>query len=647
MATLKAMFKLFDGYSATIDKIDKKTSATTDKILKASGATDKLNTKLQSTGASAGNASSGLGKLITVVASYATAIKGMSIADEYTNTNARLGLITDSQKEQLDLQNKIFASADRSKGSYSAMAAAVSKIGITASEAFSSNGILNTDELVAFTELIQKGFKVGGASTTEQSSGMLQLTQAMGAGKLQGDEFRSIMENAPMVADAIAKYMGKSKGELKQMSSDGVITADIIKNAMFAASDDINDKFAEMPYTFADIWNKIKNGATKAFGPLIKRVNKIINSEKFQGFTDGVISGFYMIANVADKVLNGLGGVYDYISTNWPKLVPIIMAAVAAWGAYKLALLAVQAAQWAMNIASMINPIGLVIILVVALAAAFVLLWEKCDWFRELYVNMWKTNMKIGIKAYNLFAKIGNFMRDVWNSLIDAQINFSEATRNGMSAFVDIIAESIKGAINNFSNFINVIGLAVDAYNSMAKAAGLDTIEFDVSAKGLSDMVDSAASLAKDGINGAFDKANKLNTGLKFDKKMKTINEKKALALVDTAGDLIKNFSVTGWLGDTFEDALKAFDKLKDDDTVVPVKGTGTDGKVDVNMSDEDIQYLRDIAERDYINKFSTATLAPNISIKFGNVTKEADANKVAGRIKKILQEEIAISANG
>jgi len=340
MATLKAMFKLFDGYSTTIDKINRKTDQATNKILKASGQTDTFNKKLDATGASANKASNGLGKFVSIAAVIAGALKGMNIADEFTNTSARLNLINDGLQTQAELQEKIFASANRSKGAYSGMASAISKMGLMASESFGSN-----DELIAFTELIQKGFKVGGSSSTEQSSAMLQLTQAMGAGKLQGDEFRSIMENAPMIADAIAKYTGKSKGELKEMSSEGLITSEIIKNAMFMASDDINAKFKTMPMTFADVWNRIKNGGLEAFAPVIESINKLVNTDEFQTFVNNAIAGINLLAGGIDWLIK--------VSTEYWEFIGPVLAAIGA-----VLLTNIIAKLWAM-IAPLIAQAGL------------------------------------------------------------------------------------------------------------------------------------------------------------------------------------------------------------------------------------------------------------------------------------------------
>lgn len=644
MPTLSATFRLFNGYSSTADKIISKTDQATNKILSASGATDKFNQKLEATGMSAGKASNGIGKLISATALYLGAIKGANITDEYTNTNARLGLITKSQKEQLDLQKQIFAAADRAKGSYSAMAEAISKMGITAGEAFGSNS-----ELVAFTELIQKGFKVGGARTTEQQSAMLQLTQAMGAGKLQGDEFRSIMENAPMIADAIAKYTGKSKGELKKMSADGVITSDIIKNAMFMAADDINDKFADMPYTFADIWNRVKNGGTKAFGPLITKVNKMINSEKFDRFIDNVVGGLNIVASAADKALDCMVGIYDYLNSNWSRIAPIIEGATTAWLAYKGALLLVNAAQWALNFASMLNPISISVILVAALAGAFVLLWEKSEQFRKIYAAMWKSSAMVTANGYNTFAMFFNLFAVMWNKSIDVFKLFVIALKIGMIAGVRITEGAISGMIDQFSFLTDAIGLTIKAYNLFAKATGGKTIDFDVNSANIKKAIGYISDKAVGTVNEAYSGVDGAFSGAKIDALIKPIDTDKAFAIVDAIGDKMEDFTVSGWLKGLFSEAKGALDGLLPDDDGSPtvVEGLGNGGAVKVDMSDEDLQYLRDIAEREYINKFSSATLAPNVTFTFGDIHEEADVDKVRGRLEMMMREEIAMVAEG
>lgn len=605
MATLKAMFKLFDGYTSTIQKINKKTDEATNKILKASGSTDNFNKKLEATGVSAGNASNGLGKFISLAALVAGTLKGMNIADEYTNTASRLALINDGLQTQSELQDKIFSAADRAKGSYSDMASAISKMGLMASESFKSN-----DELIAFTELIQKSFKVGGASQSEQSSAMLQLTQAMSAGKLQGDEFRSIMENAPMIAEAIALYTGKTKGELKELSSKGLITSNVIKNAMFMAADGINKKFDTMPMTFADIWNKIKNGGLKAFDKVIAKVNKLINTDDFQSFVGGLIVGLDLVSKAVswliDSIINGWGTIgpilalvsglllVTMIAKLWAMIPPLIAQAIAWFSIY-----------W---------PILLVIaIIAIAISAArqFGVSWEEIFGFVGGVVGTFAAFF------YNVFVTI-------WNA-VAAFINFfGNAFKNPVAA-VEILFNDLMIAV---LGFIKTMLQGIE--DLINKIPG---VKIDITS-GISDFGTKVA-----------DRTQKIKNESEWEEIVKTKE------FMDYSDGYSKGNKMGKQISNSIGDTLSSFTKSLTGDGFDTSKfGTESNPLViegDVNMADEDLQYLRDIAERDYINKFSTATLAPNITVTFGDIHEEADADKVAGRIKKILQEEIAMASEG
>lgn len=297
-----------------------------------------------------------------------------NIVDEFTLTTARLNLMNDNLQTTGELQDMIFASAKRSRAEYDATASSVAKMGLLAGDAFN-----NTKEIVAFSELMNKSFKIGGASIQEQTSGMYQLTQAMAAGKLQGDEFRSIMENAPLLADAIAKYTGKSKGELKQMSSDGAITAEIIKGAMFAAATDINSKFETIPMTFGDAMVNIKNQGLQAFQPVIQKLNELANSEGFKQFTQGVIDGLQRAADWALKFIDNMQKIISWVQQNWPLVQSIIVGALSAiavaYAGARIAALLYAFAQGAVNMELLILNARL--LAVAGLVAAAVILWNN------------------------------------------------------------------------------------------------------------------------------------------------------------------------------------------------------------------------------------------------------------------------------
>ncbi|MDF2907477.1 MAG: phage tape measure protein [Herbinix sp.] len=608
MPSLNALFRLYDKYSSTADKIIGKTDKATNKILNASGATDKFNSKLQATGASASNASNGLGKYIKVAAAVTSAIKGMEITDTYSNTQARLDLINDGLQTQAELQDKIFAAANRSKGAYSGMANAVSKMGLLASESFNSN-----DELIAFTELMQKSFKIGGASTSEQSSAVLQLTQAMAAGKLQGDEFRSIMENAPMLADAIAKFTGKSKGELKEMSADGAITADIIKGAMFTAADDINAKFAKMPFTFADVWNRIKNGGTKAFSKLMEKVNKLINTDKFMNAVDKFIGVLSLAADAA-------GWLVDTIVEGWDVIGPILALIT---GLYLITMigqlwamippLLAQGAAWLSIYWPILLIIGVIALAIVA-ARHFGASWEDIFGFVGGIVGVFATYFyNRFVMIWNAVAAFINFFGNVFNDPVASiKALFFDMSVTALG-YIEKLAQGIEDVLNKIPGVNIDLTSGLEAYKNKLAAAS----EFVKSKADLKTYVQSKEFMD---FSEGWTRGSDMGKNV-----LSSIN--------DAFGGLTDLMSGANDKGTTFDPTI--------------IQGIGNGGKVEVDMSEEDLKYLRDVAEKKFINKFSTATLAPNVTFNFGDIHEEADANKLKGTLEKMMREEIAVAAEG
>jgi tape measure domain-containing protein len=276
-------------------------------IQQAANAQERLNNNVNNGAAAAGGL---MGKLKGMVLSLGTAFgvsKIIELSDSMTSTKARIDLMNDGLQTTEQLQQKIMKAANDSRTAYMDTAQVVGKLGILAGQSFSSS-----KEMVAFAELMNKQFKIGGASLQESTSAMYQLTQAMAAGKLQGDEFRSIMENAPLLAQAIAKYTGKSMGELKKMSSEGEITAAIIKNAMFASADETNKKFAQMPMTFAQVGTVLGNTMLQTFEPVIQGIGK------------------------------GAQIIYD----NWSTIEPIFWGLAAGVGAFAIMMGILHIAEW-------------------------------------------------------------------------------------------------------------------------------------------------------------------------------------------------------------------------------------------------------------------------------------------------------------
>lgn len=656
MPTLDAMFKLLDGYSSTIKRIVEGTDRASKSILGASKRTDDFNDALKRTEAATARASNGLSHLVKTAVGLTAVKKGMDLTDVYTNTNARLGMITNSLAEQRILQNDIFAAANRARGSYTEMASAASKMRMLAGDSFGSN-----QEAVAFTELLTKSLKVSGAGTAEQNSAFLQLTQAMAAGRLQGDEFRSVMENAPMVADAIAQYMGKSKGELKELSSQGLITADIVKNAMFQAAGDIEDRFSSMPMTFADVWQRIKNDGAQAFGGVFDKANAILNSEAGQKTISVLTKVVFISAGAFSLLLSAIGWVGNRLDV----LSPIILGVAAAWAVYNatagigwlttmknVAVMGLKAtadmaeyaaifmltwAQEGFNAALLACPITWIIGGIILLIAAFYAGVAAVNRFAGTSVSA--TGLIVGA-VFTAGAFIGNIFIALWNLLT--------------GVFVDILNVCISFA-EFFANFLNnpaiavmnvIVDLAkfvVDVLQSLAKI--IDTIFGTNLAKAASGW---AISIEK------FKSGLKQDNGIYFDRFDKSEAQFDRLTYSGAFG---KGYDTGKGIADKVSGLFSGvnlggggtdYSQLFTAGNPAVVKGTGKGGAVKVEADSEDIEWMRKLAERDYVARIAQNTLAPNIRVEFsGPITKETDTDSVMTHVVNELKDIIATAPEG
>lgn len=280
-----------------------------------------------------------LNRVIGIASAYAsiqTLGKAVELSDTLTSTDARLSMIVDDGGSVEQLKADIMQSAKDARAAYLGTADAVAKMGMQAGAAFANNG-----ELIEFTELLNKQFVIAGTSAQGVDSVMLQLTQAMSAGKLQGEELNAVLDNATPIVQNIKDYMEEVMGidatNIKELASDGQITSEVIKNAMFYAADEINARFESMPLTFAQIGNDIQNEALEEFEPILRKLNEIANSDRFDGMVDGLINGLAWAADVATVVVDGLVTGAAFVYDNWSIIEPIFWGIVAAVGAYTVA----------------------------------------------------------------------------------------------------------------------------------------------------------------------------------------------------------------------------------------------------------------------------------------------------------------------
>lgn len=529
----------------------------------------------------------GIIKRLAVTAGAAFGVKQITdLSDSMTSINARLNLINDGLQTTDQLQNMIFKSAQASRTSYLDTAQVVSKLGILAGDAFSSN-----HEMVAFAEQMNKQFKIGGSSLQEQQAAMYQLTQAMAAGRLQGDEFRSIMENAPMLAQAIAKHMGKTTGELREMSREGLITADVIKNAMFAAADETNRKFAELPMTYSQVLTVIKNSLLKAFEPVIQFIGK------------------------------GAQWIYD----NWSILGPIFYGLAVAVGVYAAAMGIQTAVTW-LNVAAnralivtlLSNPI-LWIALAIGVLVGMIIKWVQAVGGLEV---AWKIAMNGILTAWD-WVKIG-FMTgvywiiDLWDNLNYKMAAISVSIQNFMgdmkTGVIMILQDMVNGGIRIINGFIETLnkipGVSIGTIAEMT---------FGTNAR----LANEAAKQARNADLAAYraevDAAVAGRAGIlaqmKLDARNATVQRQAEIDLAQAAA--IETASNTARMADSME------------------------------VATEELQYMRDLAEREVVNRFTTAEIKIDMSGMRNQISKETDLDGVINYLTETLTETLQTAAEG
>lgn len=614
------------------------------------------------------------------VAAYATIqtfTTVLGLSDQLTSTTARLNLMNDGLQSTQDLQNMIFLSAERARGSYQATADAVSKLGLMAGDAFSSN-----EEIVAFMEQVNKQFTIAGTEAAGIDAAMLQLTQAMGSGVLRGEEYNSILEQAPNIIQAIADYMEVPKGQLKDMAAEGLITADIVKAAMFAAADDTNAKFEQMPMTFSQIWTSFQNNALMAFQPVLQRMNEIANSEAFQEFVNNAIEGLSMVAGAALEIFDLMVSVAGVAADNWSWLAPIIGGATAALVAYYMALgiyngiqvisngiraaaafaeqvhaasldmearaaFAATAAQYGFNAALLACPITWIIVLMVALIALFYAAVDRVNKFAGTSVSA--TGIVCGA-----FMMAAAFIGNLFIALINFGIDNFVILWNFIAAFANFfgnVFDDPVGAIVRL--FFDLVDTILSLLQSLAGA--MDTIfgsDLSGAVQGwrdsLSNRVDEtfgrgeeimAQLNAEDMHLGRFEYGKALAAGYRFGERidesianfdLSSLFDTNVPSAVDYAN--LSNYGIGG---------LGGIETGVDD-----IAGNTGAIKDSMDITEEELKYMRDIAEQEAINRFTTAEIHVE-QTNHNTIKSGMDLDGVMTGLTDAVNEAVDIMAEG
>ncbi|KQL17685.1 tape measure protein [Cytobacillus solani] len=658
-----------------------------EQIRQADRQQQNLNNSINNGTSAANGFLSKIGAMVAAYLSFQTGKSLMNTSDEYTNSTARIDMMNDGLQSTKELQEMIFRAAQRSYGAYSQTADMVGKIGMNAGAAFNSSS-----EVVQFAELLNKQFGIAGTNVEGIHSATLQLTQALGSGVLRGEELNAVFEAAPSIIQTIADYLEVDIGKIREMAKEGLLSAEIVKNAMFAATDEINSKFASMPLTWSQIFAYIRNEALWAFRPLLESINKVANSERIQGFLSSLSNSFTTLSSVVVSVFNIITSIGSFIYDNWSLIAPVVGTATAAIVAYTSALLIVKAASvaqafwlgiktlatglytastwasvqatlaatgaaWGLNAALYANPIFWVVLAVVALIGAFYLAIAIINKFAGTSISA--TGIIAGVffalGAYifniiaflwNIFASIAEFFVNVWNhpmysvkkifanlvtNVLDMTISMTKGWDGFATSFVNAMISAVNGVIKAWNWLVDLLPDSVTGALGIGKGTEFShrtsiTSDLENLKSGINDWVGEAPE-------GYWEapKMEMKNVGAAF-----SAGYDKGAAFSDNVKDSFKM--------DELMNNAQALDQIGS----AGKETAGNTGKMADSMeaSEEDLKYLRDIAEREVINRFTTAEVKVDLT-NHNNVNSELDLDGIIDRFGEKLVETLDSVAEG
>lgn len=592
--------------------------------------------------------------------------KLIELSDQMTSTTARLSFLVDDGGSVDELEAKIMASAQRSRAAYLDTASAIASMGANAGAAFSSN-----DELIAFMEQVNRQFTIGGASAQGQAAAMLQLTQAMAAGALRGEELNSILENAPGIARAIEQYMGIAEGSIKQYAQEGQVTAEVVKNALFSVADETNAKFESMPMTWAQIWTNMQNRALQTLDPVLNKLNKLANSEQFSTVVDGALNALATITALASGILDVFVNIGSAVVDNWSVIEPIAWGLVAALVAYNAVALITQAingavalsaavkgaadmfaagktfaatvAQQGLNAALLACPITWIVVGVIALVAGIIAL---CNWIAKT----------TGVAATGFGVITGGInvaIQAVWNAML-VVANVVIGIWNALGACCSNIGTAFHNVISNVQGwFYGLLSTALTVVEGICAALNkLPFVEFDYS--GISAKADEYAAKSAEAygsveeyqnIGDAFTKG--YNTFDTFTDGWASDAFKAGASWGDGVADKVSSFFDFGGGGTSGTDLGSGFDLSSiADNTGLTADNTGKTADA-LAVTEEQLEYLRDIAERDAINRFTTAEVKIDMTGMTNRIDGSADLDGVISQLTEGFTEALVTAAEG
>lgn len=608
---------------------------------------EQFNQSLQNGASESSNLVSAIKRMAGAYLSIQTAGKILEMSDEITQTTSRLNMMNDGLQSTADLYNMVYVAANDARGSLGDMASVVARFGNNAKDAFSSSA-----EVVQFANLVQKQMTIAGASTQEAANAELQLSQALGSGVLRGDELNSIFEQAPNLIQNIADYLDVPIGKIRSMAQDGELSADVVKQAVFAATDEINANFESMPMTWGQMWTVFQNNATMAFQPVLQRLNDLANTDGFQTFTTNAINDLAVVAGVVLDIFEGIGSVGTFVSDNWQIIGPIVEGVAAALTVYygwqllsTSATKAAAAAQWIYNAAMNANPAAIVAISIGALIVLIGILANKftgTGHIAQSVFGMITGGINVVIQYFkNWGLTVADIFIGIWNAggacATNVEIAFHNAISHVQALWYNMLSTALTvvsgicSALNKLPfvdfDYSGITG-AADNYASKAAAAAGNTKDYASVPAAFSKGVKTYDTYQKGWVNDAYTAGAAWGDGVTS--KIKNTLSSKATNIPNA---------------NNYPNALASSNAATAANTADTAKNTAKTANT-LSASSEDLKYLRDIADREYVNKFTTAQIKVEM-INHNNVNNDMDLDGMAEHLRSKIEEEMNAAAEG
>ena len=637
-------------------------------------------------------------RILGLATAYASISSVVGLSDRMSQSSSRIGLIVDDQGSVEALEAEIMASANRAGAAYLDTADAVSKLALRAGDAFSVDGQVDMGQVIAFTETLNKMYSIAGASQEEQYSSMLQLTQALGSGVLRGEEFNAVFEAAPNVMQAVADYMEVPIGQLREMASEGQITADIVKNAIFNATEQVNEDFGNMAMTWQSLLSIVGNHALEATQPILDKINEMANNQTVQTALTGIADAAVYVTLLVLGAFEMLAAIGSFVYENWSFIAPVIYAVAAAmllyygyllfirtaeiistgikWalmfasfahaaatGAEASATAIATAAQYGFNTALLACPITWILLGIIAVIAAVYLiiaainkltgstisatgvlmgaLASAAAFVWNLFLAVLDVAFGVVNALYNYWAAFANFFGNLFNDPIAAILNLFGQMADSVLGILESIANAIDkvfgsnlaGAVSGWRGGLDTsIQTAVKkygngSYEKLVEKLDLSTADLGLKRWSYSGAYDSGYNLGGKMSTAGIEKFLGMTTPSGAGISMpKTPSIPAAVSIPDVGGS---GLGGSGGVGDKVG-------KIADDTGAISDK---------LDITDEDLKYLRDIAEQEAINRFTTAEIRIDMGGINNTVNERSDLDGIVGYLEEKLYESMSVAA--